>query len=507
MAPEFCPYFWHVKQNNYKYLLYFITTTIGVIIAIQLYWNSQNYKANKKRLLNEVQISFDNSVETYFTDMAKTDFFSFIEEKENSISTTITSEMFEYIEKLDSEHLDIEHLEHGIDSCINHSHLATPTFFPSVLDTFTDKAIGKSPVTGISIFHNGTQVDSIGAISGLINKLTVSITKDSIDFVKLDTILKNELARKDISINYGFTHFKNDSVFQNFNIEPSDENLITTFSKATYLPFHENLQLKYSNPTLHILKRSLTGILLSLLLAVCTIACLFYLLHIINKQKELAEIKNDLISNITHEFKTPIATVTTAIEGIKNFNEKNDKEKTNTYLNISDQQLKKLHLMVEKLLETATLDNDKLLINKEDVDLVMILKNLVDKYQMLCPEKTILFKTTDNSLSAKVDPFHFENALANLIDNAVKYGGDTIEVNLNSLLNAIEITIADNGGNIAKSQRDKIFDKFYRVPTGNIHDVKGFGIGLFYAKKIVEKHQGELALIPDAKNTKFKIAL
>jgi len=136
-----------------------------------------------------------------------------------------------------------------------------------------------------------------------------------------------------------------------------------------------------------------------------------------------------------------------------------------------------------------------------------MLRSLVDKYVMLAEGKKIIFKTNENSLLLNVDPFHFENAVANIIDNAVKYGGRSIVVNLNAMLNSVEITIADDGGKIDKNQRAKIFDKFYRIPTGNRHDVKGFGIGLFYSKKIIDKHGGLLALVPDADNTIFKITL
>ena len=93
-----------------------------------------------------------------------------------------------------------------------------------------------------------------------------------------------------------------------------------------------------------------------------------------------------------------------------------------------------------------------------------------------------------------LDPFHFENAISNLIDNAIKYGGNKIEVHINVVLNNLEITIADNGNDIEKNQREKIFDKFYRIPKGNTHNVKGFGIGLYYTKKIIEKHEGEICI-------------
>jgi two-component system phosphate regulon sensor histidine kinase PhoR len=106
-----------------------------------------------------------------------------------------------------------------------------------------------------------------------------------------------------------------------------------------------------------------------------------------------------------------------------------------------------------------------------------------------------------------VDVFHFENAISNLIDNAVKYGGEKIEIHTTSILNSVEISIADTGNGIEKNQQEKIFDKFYRVPKGNTHDVKGFGIGLYYSKKIIEKHNGSISLNLSNRLTTFKITL
>ena len=137
---------------------------------------------------------------------------------------------------------------------------------------------------------------------------------------------------------------------------------------------------------------------MSLLLSLTIISCLFYLLKIINKQKELAEIKNDLISNITHEFKTPITTVSTAIEAIGAFNAIDDKEKTKKYLSISSLQLTKLHHMVEKLLETATLDSGKLLLQKEEIDIVELIKNIALRNEFHSGEKNIHFVSNKEKL-------------------------------------------------------------------------------------------------------------
>ena len=172
---------------------------------------------------------------------------------------------------------------------------------------------------------------------------------------------------------------------------------------------------------------------------------------------------------------------------------------------MSSIQLKKLHQMVEKLLETATLDSEQLLLKKETIDIVEVVEKLVNKHQLLSIKKEFIFSTNLQPIYINVDLFHFENAVSNLIDNAVKYGGNQIEININSVLKSTEISVADDGNGIDKNQQEKIFDKFYRVPKGNTHDVKGFGIGLYYSKKIIEKHKGIISLSSRKNETIFKI--
>lgn len=164
-------------------------------------------------------------------------------------------------------------------------------------------------------------------------------------------------------------------------------------SRPEYTPKNSNYLLYYKKPFVNIFRRGVLGIVLSLILSSSVILSIIYLLKIIKNQKELALIKNDLISNITHEFKTPIATVTTAIEAMENFNVINDKEKTKKYLNVSSFQLKKLHQMVEKLLETATLDSEQLLLKKENTDIVIITEKTVNKFKLLASDKEIVFTT------------------------------------------------------------------------------------------------------------------
>jgi len=497
-----------VKLKNYKKLIYLITATIIATIAMQVYWNVQNYKTNKQRLINEVQISLDNGVEAYYADIAKTDIRAFIS---HDVSKKSNRNFIKDVFKTKESKSFFDVLKHKRNDTVSNKpkvEISEITFNDvsfSEADSITT-TINNDNVNGIQIF-SGHKADSIRNLTGLTNKIIISMNRDTIDFNKLDEYFSQELDRKKIAIGYAFEHNKDDSIVKWTQDSAEHKLVLSTLAKSTYLKSDETLALAFSNPTAEVLKRSLMGISLSFLLCAAIISCLLYLLHIIKKQKELAEIKNDLISNITHEFKTPIATVSAAIEGIQNFNAGNDPEKTKTYLNLSTSQLGKLHQMVEKLLETATLDNDKLLLDTEPTDLVFMLKNSAEKHQMLTDEKSISFTSNADTLSFPVDVFHFENAVSNLIDNAVKYGGNNIVVNLNYIMDSVEISVTDDGKGIDKNQREKIFDKFYRVPTGNRHDVKGFGIGLFYTKKIIEKHNGSIELSSNNKNTTFKITL
>ncbi|WP_462232026.1 sensor histidine kinase [Ekhidna sp.] len=244
-----------------------------------------------------------------------------------------------------------------------------------------------------------------------------------------------------------------------------------------------------------------------MLLIGLVIGTLIHLYSTINKQKQLAAIKDDLISNITHEFKTPIATIFSALEGVTSFNETNDQEKTRRYLALSNHQLEKLNDMVEKMLETATIDQGKLTLNKEQVEVAEWTEAIVKRFQMIETRKQVDFESKVPSIVSTLDRFHIENALSNLIDNAIKYGGNQIIIRLLQTGESLVWEVEDNGGHIPAAQKHKVFDKLYRIPTGNQHDVKGFGIGLYYARTIAELHGGQLTLDVMNERTLFRLTL
>ena len=541
-----------MNTQKYQWLFYLITATIIATIGVQFYWNYKNYEENKRQVTNEIQLSLDNAVEEYYSSLAKSDFLTIIDNNSNSVAifknplnlikeksyksksigniinkikpnnsekekprASINNLKFTFDENLSKEKIDsmmisakdfVIEFNSNLDSLNNKKKDSV-----EVLNQITDKKKGFNLNSDgankvIKYFRGKKAADSLKLIKNL-KPIFISFLDQSVEYEKIDSLIEIQLQKKGIELTTSFHHLKNDTLFH----QTKDSLLATEKkylrSKSTFVKDNEAFKLVYNNPSIVALKRSSFGILLSLLLSLAVISSLFYLLKIINQQKELAAIKNDLISNITHEFKTPIATISAAIEAIKNFNVLEDPEKTSKYLSMSSIQINKLHQMVEKLLETAMLDSEQLVLKKETVDIVDIAEKVVYKHQILAHKKELSFFTTLQPCYANVDVFHFENVISNLIDNAVKYGGNQIEMNIKSVLNTIEITVVDDGNGIEKNQKEKIFDKFYRVPKGNTHDVKGFGIGLYYCKKIIEKHEGFIGLTSDKSKTIFKITI
>lgn len=487
-----------MNDSKYKWILYIILAVIISTITIQIYWNYKNYLNNKQQFVNDVQISLDKAVDDYYTELAQktTVGFSFSGDSQKNAFKK-DGDLFKILGDIDETNKEFKNL----DSLLPNKIKGITVYKGLKADSLLSASQKKNSLPKL----DSTNAKKFGLLT---SKVIVSIHNDTLVLKKVDSMLKSELSRKNIIVDYSLTFKDGKEHIKHFNyFKLENDNLLQTTSKSTFLPKNSELILTFKNVTLQILKRSFTGILVSTLLILTVVGCLFYLLKIITNQKQLAEVKNDLISNITHEFKTPIATIGVAIESIKDFNVIDNREKTKTYLDMSSDQLSKLNVMVEKLLETATLDSDSLELNKEQYNITEILHSIVNKHKMQTTTKTISFSRTSETITAKVDIFHFENAINNILDNAIKYGGNEIEVSLSQKSSSFTISISDNGNTLSKANKDKIFEKFYRIPKGNTHDIKGFGIGLYYAKKIIEKHDGVIILNLNNNKTTFNTTL
>jgi signal transduction histidine kinase len=538
-----------MKKLEFKRVGLLIGITLLVTLAIQTWRIGTQWEILKSELQQDIQQGFDRAVENYYADLAKSDVYALtdLKEKDSLVSDTsfmrraVASPLFKKTLKLQRKNPTggqnlIMETSSSFDSLNPPAELAifSPDSSPGAgakiiairarrtraMDSLSIQTIDISPVAEtinrqqldsikvdqinkIQIFRGKDAVDSLNAIERFTSKIIFSIIRDTLDLPKLTKHLDTEFERSGIALDYHlhFADLNSDSLAA---VSIAKEFVLPykVSSRSTFLPAGKSLDLYYDTSYLTLFKRGLVEVLSSLLFLGILAFAFYYLYQTIKNQKEIAEIKQDLIANITHEFKTPIATTLTAIEGIQQFNPTNDPEKTDRYLDISKVQLQKLDQMVEKLLETAALDSDQLVLKKESIDPAPVLTQLVQKFQTLAPEKEFTLLLPPACSPIEADPFHFEQVISNLLDNAVKYGGSRIQLSLVQV-QGHQIRVEDNGGSLRPEQENLIFDQFYRIPKGNLHDVKGFGIGLYYVKKIMEKHDGSVSLQTGPLSTTF----
>ena len=302
----------------------------------------------------------------------------------------------------------------------------------------------------------------------------------------------------------------------------TDSTMVATISTSGYEPsgrarnydfiYGKTLADKYEltiEPLTGIVFREMSGVIAASLILFLMLAFSFwFLVHAMLKQKSLEEMKSDFTNNITHELKTPVAVAYAANDALLNFEAGNDPEKRREYLKISQSQLKKLEGMIEQILSMSMESRKTFELRKEDITLKPLLQTLAEQHRLSAEKPCSFHIEAEDDLIIHADRFHFGNVISNLIENAIKYSGDAVNIVIRAKTTSggVEISVKDNGIGIAPDKQKHIFDKFYRVPTGDIHDVKGYGLGLYYAKTMVEKHGGTISVSSTlGKGSEFRI--
>ncbi|MEO9483136.1 MAG: HAMP domain-containing sensor histidine kinase [Ekhidna sp.] len=490
-------------KKLYRKSLVLIVVTAAVLTAAQVYFTIKNYEVNKQRFIIDVQQSLDASIENYFAGKAKNSIYIMGEGFDTLVNGKKSIAYASAVTNIDSI------LRIAGDSQSTHSSAFTQVWtggqhpdsmhLDSVFRINNERSFRRLKVTA----HSDSS--RVKELQFLTQKVMFSISEELLDLGALYTELEKELNERNLNIDFALTQ---DNLGRKTTVGLIDDaNYLSVSATSVFVDEFNAISADFENATLIILKNGIGELILSMLLIGLVIGTLIHLYSTINKQKQLAAIKDDLISNITHEFKTPIATIFSALEGVTSFNETNDQEKTRRYLALSNHQLEKLNDMVEKMLETATIDQGKLTLNKEQVEVAEWTEAIVKRFQMIETRKQVDFESKVPSIVSTLDRFHIENALSNLIDNAIKYGGNQIIIRLLQTGESLVWEVEDNGGHIPAAQKHKVFDKLYRIPTGNQHDVKGFGIGLYYARTIAELHGGQLTLDVMNERTLFRLTL
>ena len=243
--------------------------------------------------------------------------------------------------------------------------------------------------------------------------------------------------------------------------------------------------------------QSMTWLIIGAVVFTFIIMCAFFLtVRALIKQKKLSEIKSDFINNMTHEFKTPLATISLAVDALKNEKVINDREKMNYFTGIIKEENKRMNKQVETILQAALLDKQEVQLNLKKLHAHDLINSALNNINLQVEEKQghteVSLAATKDMLMA--DDVHFTNLVSNLLENAVKYSKDSLRIKISTQNagNLFKLKIEDNGIGMNKETLGRIFEKFYRAHTGNLHNVKGFGLGLSYVKTMVDAHRGTI---------------
>jgi len=335
----------------------------------------------------------------------------------------------------------------------------------------------------------------------------------------IDSLISNELKNRGIDTKFEFGIYSpvtNSMLLQKTGMYP--EKLIND-SYQFYLPevrtlstFPTKLLIYFPNEQSFIIRQLWKLLGISVFLFIVIIVSFSVSIFIIYRQKRLSVMKNDFINNMTHEFKTPISTIALACEALKDKDIKKSDIVYNNYIGVINEENKRLGTMAEQILQTAVLEKGQLKLKKSMVNMHEIIEQAVNSKQFSASEKggviEVQLKATKSELMG--DRVHLTNIITNLIDNALKYNVNKPHIVVNTVNSddSILIRVQDNGIGISKSNQKKIFEKLYRVPTGNIHNFKGFGLGLSYVKATAELHHGEITVDSEpGKGSTFTIRL
>lgn len=472
------------------------------IAAFQFYWLQQNYDREKKALEVKAEMMFRETVMRLQVVKLKLDGVNFDSTGKDGVRIFV---------KNDGENSMRVRPREGMVSTIN--------VIREKLNDSLRRGHAK-PNRGVMISmetnstfseeHDSLKLDLAfptrppGPGNHMINFLYgVDSLQDTLRLKEIDSAYTLALKKQRLDIPF--------SIIRREKMEESETPKFSTVTIGLAHPVSYTLQMGNTFP--YLIRRIAQPILFSILLLGITIVAFLVLYKNLRKQRKLAELKNEFISNITHELKTPIATVGVAIEALKNFNAIDNPERTKEYLDISQNELHRLSLLVDKVLKLSMFENQDIELKYETLNLRGIVTEVVESLKLQLEKyKAAVSVQYEGETELQADRLHLLSVVFNLLDNAIKYRntatGLKIDIDLKGTEEGVQLTITDNGIGISAEYQEKIFDKFFRVPHGDTHNAKGYGLGLSYVSQVIKKHKGTITVSSVAgEGTRFIITL
>ncbi len=341
---------------------------------------------------------------------------------------------------------------------------------------------------------------------------------DEIDTIALDSLLEQQLKDKGIGAEYAYGIF--DPFMNAFFVACDQEQVdgvIASPHKVNLTPGNvfsqpKFLSIFFPNQNKYLLRTMWLLLTISTMFILVIIFSFSFTVSTIIRQKKVSEIKNDFINNMTHELKTPISTISLACQALGDPDIKSREGIVDNYINVIADENKRLAMVVENVLRTAVMDKGELKLKIVDINVNEVVDQVLQNMKIQLEQRGGSFITDLQATNTLVeaDKIHLTNVVFNLVDNALKYTEKipVIKVGTRNEAQGIVVFVEDNGIGISKDNQKKIFDKLYRVPTGNVHNVKGFGLGLSYVKAIVDKHNGWIKVKSEpSKGSRFEILI
>lgn len=502
----------------FRLLVVLMSLSLIGIILVQVYWFNTSFKNNEEQFRFHVKQVIGNVADK----LEKEEAFSFVD-KYKKLKDSIGKEPqksdfleFGYYQR---NSLTNETIIYS-NNIISEDYNISSSFFDKKLDSIKLKNFSSKRSTEV---YGKADIDK----SGLNQKINPDITikksgkldildnaqfeiffkdiaatkpvQERVSKERLQSLLQEELELNEVKTPFEYSIYSNGLATkiqsENFRFDKDD-----TYSIPIYKDNdgNERYMLLVCFPQKEkFLFSELVGIsLLSIIFTLVIIIAYSSALNQLMRQRQISEIKTDFINNMTHEFKTPIATINLALDAIKNPKVIEDKEKVHRYLQMIRDENKRMHAQVENVLRISKLEKKELEINKESTNIHEILEDAIEHVNLIIEDRqgSITTHLEATRTTVLLNEVHFTNVLVNVLDNAIKYSSDAPLINVYSenVKDFIIIKIKDQGIGMSKVAQKRIFEKFYREHTGDVHNVKGHGLGLSYVKRIIEDHNGQI---------------
>lgn len=357
-------------------------------------------------------------------------------------------------------------------------------------------------------------------VESLIANNALKPIEQRVDITLLDSLLRDELKARNITAGYrygvcnaqGVLKIRGENVLDTDTAEVKTSSFRTRLFKSDVFNEPHYLHVWIPDPQLTIWGSLWPILLVSALFLLAMIFGVAYMIKTIFRQKRVSLIKDDLVNNLTHELKTPISTISLACEALVDPSISNSEEQVSAFINMIKMENKRLGVLVDNVLQSAVLDSGEMKVKFVSIDVNDLLTELIKNTRIQAERVSGSLKFVSKAPRARVsgDRIHLTNIFLNLIDNALKYcsGPAHIEVSTRNEKDDVIVTVKDNGIGIPKEEQNRIFERLYRVHTGNVHNVKGFGLGLSYVKVVVERHDGTITVESQpGKGSKFHVRI